>query len=612
MPRTGDSRGLRRTDVRFVSIFRRLRGPIPPEATSGKGPFGPPAPPWAIAAVVGLALTGLHALLGGEIADAILYEAVGLCAVIAALVGARRQRGARARPWYLLAFGLLLWISGDVFWNVQGLMLETEPFPSTADALYLLGYPALGGAILLHVRQADRRGRFVGWIDTCLIAITVVLVMWLVLGIYSGGISSLGDAVVHAYSWGDLLIVAALARLLFVPGTRSTSFRLLITGLLLTLVADTFYYAPALQDVLSGEPLTTLFLLGYVAMGAAALHPSAGDFVRASETTSDPNAKRRLVVPAVSLLVGTAVVGVLAPAPSSGAGLWIATLGASTVAVLVVTRFVLLVRALEKLRVGADRMLELERTHNDRLRELDGLKDSFVANVSHELRTPLTSIRGYLELVLEGEAGDLNEEQRRFLSVVERNSDRLLRLVGDLLFVAQVDAGRIALERSPVDLEAIVEDAVESARPRAECDGLALILAARPVPTFAADGARLGQLLDNLVSNALKFTPPGGEVTVSCGMQGAEAFLEVRDTGIGIPAEEQDRLFERFFRASAASELAIQGTGLGLAVAKAISDGHDGTISVESAGGHGSTFRVTLPLALPPKTLGTPPAAVAT
>ena len=244
---------------------------------------------------------------------------------------------------------------------------------------------------------------------------------------------------------------------------------------------------------------------------------------------------------------------------------------------------------------------ELERAHrelgeqNERLRELDRLKDEFVSLVSHELRTPLTSICGYLELVRDEADDSLTDEQRRYLGVVERNAERLLRLVGDLLFVAQLDSGRLALQAEPVALDALVHEAVESARPAAETKGIRLESSVERPVTVLADRARLAQLLDNLVSNAVKFTPEGA-VAVSLRPDGERVLVEVVDTGIGIPASEQRHLFERFFRSSVATERAIQGTGLGLVIAKAIAEAHGGSIELESAENAGTTFRVALPL----------------
>ena len=241
-------------------------------------------------------------------------------------------------------------------------------------------------------------------------------------------------------------------------------------------------------------------------------------------------------------------------------------------------------------------LLEREREHVEQLRALDAMKDEFVASVSHELRTPLTSIKGYLELVLDGEAGDLNEEQRGYLATVDRNSERLLRLVGDLLFVAQADAGRLELVLDDVDLGSLARESVESARPAAAAKQIRLELSAEELPPIQGDRARLAQLLDNLVSNAIKFTPPSGSVTVSLTRVDGHAILEVRDSGIGIAAAEQKQLFERFFRTRGATDNAIQGTGLGLSIARTIAESHGGQISFESVEGVGTAFRVEFPL----------------
>ena len=236
------------------------------------------------------------------------------------------------------------------------------------------------------------------------------------------------------------------------------------------------------------------------------------------------------------------------------------------------------------------------RAQNEELRRLDRLKDDFVASVSHELRTPLTSIRGYLELVLDGEVGELTEEQSRYLLVVDRNVDRLLRVVGDLLFAAQVDAGTIALDCRTTDLDQLVREAVEAARPLAAEHEVELELDAEGGAELIGDRARLAQILDNLIANAVKFTPPGGHVEVRTFLEADVVVVEVADTGIGISDEDQDRLFQRFFRAEGAILHAIEGTGLGLAIVKAIVDAHGGELSVESISGQGTTFRIALPL----------------
>jgi signal transduction histidine kinase len=228
-------------------------------------------------------------------------------------------------------------------------------------------------------------------------------------------------------------------------------------------------------------------------------------------------------------------------------------------------------------------------------RELDRLKDDFVATVSHELRTPLTSMMGFLEMIREGEAGELNEEQQRFLAIVYRSSERLQRLVGDLLFVARLDANGLQLQFADVDVTEVVRDAVESTAALARSRTIDLSSDLGEVPPVFGDRERLSQLVGNLISNALKFTPEGGTVTARTFVDGDSAVIEVSDTGIGIPEAEQSRLFQRFFRSSTATEQAIPGTGLGLVISRAIAEAHGGTISVRSAPGKGTSFRVELP-----------------
>ena len=245
-------------------------------------------------------------------------------------------------------------------------------------------------------------------------------------------------------------------------------------------------------------------------------------------------------------------------------------------------------------RADAEYARALVEEQNDRLLELDHLKDEFVASVSHELRTPLTSITGYLELVLE--AGRLSEEQEQFLGVVGRNADRLLRLVGDLLFVAQLKSSTVVLERAPVDLTELVGSAVQSVAPLAQDRGIELTLDCEALPQLEGDAGRLGQVLDNLLTNALKFTPRDGRVEVRAVERDEIVRFQVRDTGMGISDEDQQHLFEKFFRTSEAQTKAIQGTGLGLSIVAAIVEAHGGSIEVESELGVGTTFTVALPV----------------
>jgi signal transduction histidine kinase len=237
----------------------------------------------------------------------------------------------------------------------------------------------------------------------------------------------------------------------------------------------------------------------------------------------------------------------------------------------------------------------IDRDNALRSHELSQLREEFVATVSHELRTPLTSIIGYLDLVNDTETANLTTEQEGFLSIVQRNADRLHDLVGDLLLVAEADGGRLALDVHDVDLNALAKTCVESAGPAADARQIELTLDRGATKQIRGDPIRLEQMMDNLISNAIKFTPIGGRVAVRTGSNHDHALFEVSDTGPGISGPDQVHLFDRFFRTRDAIDQAVKGTGLGLAITKAIVDAHSGTITVDSGLGRHSTFRVQLP-----------------
>jgi signal transduction histidine kinase len=227
-------------------------------------------------------------------------------------------------------------------------------------------------------------------------------------------------------------------------------------------------------------------------------------------------------------------------------------------------------------------------------RELDRMRDAFVATVSHELRTPLTSISGFLEM-MQDEEDRLDDTGRQYLNVIRRSTERLYSLVEDLLLVAQIEAKRVELDLGDVDVAELAARAVEAMRPAAGEKGVTLEVVSDHPPTARGDQVRLTQVLDNLVSNAVKFTDEGGVVTVTVNRNGDGVDLVVKDTGIGVSSEEQGQVFTRFFRASTATKRAIPGTGLGLAISRALLEQHGGTISFSSREGEGTTVTVRLP-----------------
>jgi len=235
---------------------------------------------------------------------------------------------------------------------------------------------------------------------------------------------------------------------------------------------------------------------------------------------------------------------------------------------------------------------------NERLLELDRVKDEFIALVSHELRTPLTSIRGYLELVVDDavEAG-LPVQQQEWLQVIDRNAERLLSLVEDLLISAQAHSGTLTLAQTEVDVGTVARQCAVASTPNATARGITLDCTAEPDLFVTGDAIRIAQVVDNLLSNALKFTPAGGRVELIASRHNGKVRIEVADTGMGIPDADRNRLFDRFFRTERAQASAIAGAGLGLSIAKAIVDAHRGTISFRSIEDHGTTFVIDLPAA---------------
>ena len=228
--------------------------------------------------------------------------------------------------------------------------------------------------------------------------------------------------------------------------------------------------------------------------------------------------------------------------------------------------------------------------------EADRVKDEFFATVSHELRTPLTSMLGYAELMADLE--ELSPQGRRFLQVITRSAERELRLVDDLLTLVAIEESGLSIRPAVVDLESVVRDAVEAARPRANEVDIDLRLDVPGAPVLIeADRDRIGQAIDNLLSNAIKFTPLGGTVEVGLRIKGPRAEIDVADSGAGIRDGDVERIFERLYRSGSAVAQQVPGAGLGLTIALAIAQAHHGHIGLVKSDATGATFRLELPLA---------------
>jgi signal transduction histidine kinase len=477
----------------------------------------------------------------------------------------------------LLVAGLGLTLVGDVMFALA--VAEAASGVRVLDTVLLLGSVSIGVAGLhpsmtaLTEERGDPADRGdavrVGLLVAALVVVPVVLV-----------IQDLRDEPLHlTAAIAAMFLVASLAaaRVLFITGSARRSARREVT---------LSRYAAELLDAASRDELF-----------AAARH-AGNDLVREGQA--------QLVVPPRD---ERNTPGHLFTAEVEVRGEHVADLVAdpSPARLRHVRDSLAIVARQLSLALERDRLLATERAaaealavQNARLRELDRMKDSFVSSVSHELRTPLTSMVGYLEILRDGEVGELNEDQQHYLEIVDRNCHRLNDLIGDILVMARVDSGRFSLERRSVDVGALVAEHVESIRAMARSHGVELVSNVDDdLPPLHADEMRLGQLLDNLLSNAVKFTPPGGTVILTVTTRGPVIHLEVADTGVGIPADELDKLFGRFFRASTARS--VPGTGLGLSITKSIAEAHGGTIDVKSEVGAGTTFMVHLPVEVEPE-----------
>jgi signal transduction histidine kinase len=258
---------------------------------------------------------------------------------------------------------------------------------------------------------------------------------------------------------------------------------------------------------------------------------------------------------------------------------------------------------------GGDEVAQLARTFNAMAREVGSSHRTlrnFLANVSHELRTPLTSIQGFSQAILDGTAAR-PDDQREAAEVIHEEADRMRRLVDDLLYLSKIESGQIAMRAEPVDLPLVLETAVRRARRRAEEVHVALWLHPVPPARLTGDEGRLSQVFDNLLDNALKFTPAGGTIAVQSRLTGGEnaarLVVSVRNSGSYIPPEDLPHVFDRFYqvdKSRSRSGANAQGSGLGLAIAREIVQAHSGTVAANSAPETGTEFIVALPVSPPP------------
>lgn len=361
-------------------------------------------------------------------------------------------------------------------------------------------------------------------------------------------------------------------------------------------------------------PLHSSVALGILSVGILTARPTRG-FMKIFASDSVAGITARRLLPAALLI--PCVIGVFC-LMGQRAGFYGTEFGLAIFVVLIIMVFGIVVflnaaslYEVDRKRKWAEEMMrrsyeDLERRveertldlrqANERLKKLDEMKSNFVAIASHELKTPLTAMKGCLSLIAQGKAGVLTRKQHELMNVVEEASGRLHRLVDDLLDISGIELGQIKMHFEPASVKTLLREELMVVRAEAREKGIALEERIEdPIKEVHCDRDRIREVIDNLLSNALKYTPPGGRVRVELVSEKHGIRLEVRDTGIGIPSEEQERIFEPFQHIKKAGLGGEKSTGLGLALVRKIIDAHGGTIRVQSGEGEGTTFSVFLP-----------------
>jgi signal transduction histidine kinase len=518
-----------------------------------------------------------------------------LLALVCAVHAAVRRPGALRRAWLLLALVLLLNAVGTTLSIVFHGDPETSGALTLADSLFLLALvPEVAGLVLYPMAHGLRRTWKPLVLDGLVLGFSLLLLSALL------GLSEVSHTLVGGEAFASLVypvtdvLVVTLVVVLLLRSSGRTRLDVVLLGLAFTAfdVADHgFALSSVRRDVLSDY-----YPIGYV---LAALLIACAALAAARLETGTPVLQRDLtgrIAPILPDLAAFAALGLCALGGIDGDVQLVLV-----AAVLSVTALRQLSRTAQNLRLRHD--LEgrvAERTAEVRLiteehRRLDAMKQEFVSAVSHELRTPLTAIRGALEMLADGDAGELPARAQPVVEMATRGSERLSRLVNEIIDLERLESGTFGFHPAAHDLYPLLTDVVESLAPiarEAGVDVLVLPVTARVL----CDGDRVAQALVNLVGNALKFTPSGGGVTIASSATAAWVQVSVSDTGRGIPAEELAAIFGRFHQVDADDARQNAGTGLGLAITRRIVQEHGGRIWAESTPGHGSTFHFTLPL----------------
>jgi signal transduction histidine kinase len=500
------------------------------------------------------------------------------------------RNGFKRLPVTLAAAGVTFSAIGDTYYTLSVDADGYLAFPSPADPAYLLFYPLMTAAVaLLTSRRLAGAGRLVV-LETIVATVGASAVLAVILGpVIADAMASgtvLESSIALAYPLFDLILIAAIAGVASVPTVRiGRRWWALVTGLAIFAAGDVTYALLAADDAyVVGTPLDATWTVGlaFITWWVAGVSASSSTYVH------PPRGGVPFSIPAVAVLAGLAVLVVGTVVEVSPLAVILAALTVGLGAVPIVFRQAMLGRLLATQELAVLRLTELDREKTDLL-----------VTVNHEFRTPLTSINGHVELLLDGAMGDLPPAATDALRTIERNGEKLQSLIDDTFTAARLEDSEVVAERSPVSVAGLVARAEARVEPLATSRGVTLAVTYEGDELeVEADGPHLERALANLIDNAVKFSEPGGWVTVTAHGSAADGEVVVRvvDTGIGVPAEDLPRLFTRFFRAANVQSAAIPGVGLGLSIAQQIIHAHGGTIAIDSVIRQGTTVTVRLPI----------------
>lgn len=519
--------------------------------------------------------------VGPTVGGGLAYVALCGLGLAAVLLGVRRNRPVRPLGWYLLAAGYGVLTVGVAVWYAYPLWTESVlPYPSIADALLLSSYALLLGGLVVLLRSRSGGRDRAGLLDAAIMASGMGVLAWVYLiepQLQASTLSLAGRAATVAYPLVDIVLVGILARMAVAPRVRRPAFWLLSLGLLAQLAGDVVYAVTVLNGTLTfGSGALPLYGLSWAFVGAAALHPSMTTLSDPARRHDERGERWRLVPLALAALTPSAV-GILQSANGRAVNVPVISGISAVLFVLVLARV-------------AGLMEDITRHHR-----VEKLRNEFVSLVSHELRTPLTSIRGALGLIASGRLGALPDDTQEMLDIAVRNTQRLGRLLDDILDLEQMDSGKLLIAKQARSARGLAEQAATEMRPMAEQAAVQLQVAG-PDATVFADPYRAVQALANLLGNAIKFSPPGASVWVTAEPKRSDVLFRVKDQGRGIPPDKLETIFGRFEQVDSTNARDQGGSGLGLAICRSIIEQHGGRIWVQSTLGQGSTFSFTLPL----------------